>query len=151
MASLLRPFRFQPRQVSDYYDIMVLGRNGMGKSTTASKLLIADVDGQNDYYQSSDFSVWLVSGDGTVDDNMMVHVKDRLKNIAFSSGIVNPHLEVNRFHAETSRNYGTIDYEVISNESNKLRILDTPGFNHCLLYTSPSPRDATLSRMPSSA
>ena len=25
------------------------------------------------------------------------------------------------------------------------------GFNICLLYTSPSPRDATLSRMPSSA
>ena len=24
-------------------------------------------------------------------------------------------------------------------------------FPHCLLYTSPSPRDATLSRMPSSA
>ena len=24
-------------------------------------------------------------------------------------------------------------------------------FNDCLLYTSPSPRDATLSRMPSSA
>ena len=24
-------------------------------------------------------------------------------------------------------------------------------FTHCLLYTSPSPRDATLSRMPSSA
>ena len=28
----------------------------------------------------------------------------------------------------------------------------TPGHTHfCLLYTSPSPRDATLSRMPSSA
>ena len=26
-----------------------------------------------------------------------------------------------------------------------------PGFGSCLLYTSPSPRDATLSRMPSSA
>ena len=25
------------------------------------------------------------------------------------------------------------------------------GYNACLLYTSPSPRDATLSRMPSSA
>ena len=25
------------------------------------------------------------------------------------------------------------------------------GLGHCLLYTSPSPRDATLSRMPSSA
>ena len=30
-------------------------------------------------------------------------------------------------------------------------ILDDPDFNYCLLYTSPSPRDATLSRMPSSA
>ena len=29
--------------------------------------------------------------------------------------------------------------------------IKTERFNHCLLYTSPSPRDATLSRMPSSA
>ena len=28
---------------------------------------------------------------------------------------------------------------------------DTSPFSYCLLYTSPSPRDATLSRMPSSA
>ena len=28
---------------------------------------------------------------------------------------------------------------------------DTSNVNYCLLYTSPSPRDATLSRMPSSA
>ena len=28
---------------------------------------------------------------------------------------------------------------------------DTHGTSNCLLYTSPSPRDATLSRMPSSA
>ena len=28
---------------------------------------------------------------------------------------------------------------------------DSPPFEPCLLYTSPSPRDATLSRMPSSA
>ena len=34
------------------------------------------------------------------------------------------------------RNYYTITYQ---------------GYNICLLYTSPSPRDATLSRMPSSA
>ena len=34
------------------------------------------------------------------------------------------------------------------------QLLDEPAFDHvrtCLLYTSPSPRDATLSRMPSSA
>ena len=29
--------------------------------------------------------------------------------------------------------------------------LDVEGLTTCLLYTSPSPRDATLSRMPSSA
>ena len=28
---------------------------------------------------------------------------------------------------------------------------DKDKYNNCLLYTSPSPRDATLSRMPSSA
>ena len=32
-----------------------------------------------------------------------------------------------------------------------LRMLTKDGDNVCLLYTSPSPRDATLSRMPSSA
>ena len=31
------------------------------------------------------------------------------------------------------------------------KLPDAPGFDICLLYTSPSPRDATLSRMPSSA
>ena len=31
------------------------------------------------------------------------------------------------------------------------RIFEAIGLNSCLLYTSPSPRDATLSRMPSSA
>ena len=31
------------------------------------------------------------------------------------------------------------------------RNVDFEVYNRCLLYTSPSPRDATLSRMPSSA
>ena len=30
-------------------------------------------------------------------------------------------------------------------------VVETGAGNNCLLYTSPSPRDATLSRMPSSA
>ena len=30
-------------------------------------------------------------------------------------------------------------------------VLNKDPFNHCLLYTSPSPRDRTRSRMPSSA
>ena len=33
----------------------------------------------------------------------------------------------------------------------KTKVADDNGIQNCLLYTSPSPRDATLSRMPSSA
>ena len=35
--------------------------------------------------------------------------------------------------------------------SHKTFLLNPARYTHCLLYTSPSPRDATLSRMPSSA
>ena len=37
------------------------------------------------------------------------------------------------------------------NQLGVVRVFQTPEIFPCLLYTSPSPRDATLSRMPSSA
>ena len=40
-----------------------------------------------------------------------------------------------------------IDYEIITGEE----LDNSKAIVTCLLYTSPSPRDATLSRMPSSA
>ena len=47
------------------------------------------------------------------------------------------------------------DAEPLSGEKlylrKKISLLQRPEFIRCLLYTSPSPRDATLSRMPSSA
>ena len=42
-----------------------------------------------------------------------------------------------------------IDLEIQALQKLKKKIDNS--FNNCLLYTSPSPRDATLSRMPSSA
>ena len=39
---------------------------------------------------------------------------------------------------------GSADATLVSHTHNLL-------YNHCLLYTSPSPRDVSLSRMPSSA
>ena len=45
-----------------------------------------------------------------------------------------------------------IEYMVLTNNSMSTpRDLSARLRNTCLLYTSPSPRDATLSRMPSSA
>ena len=42
--------------------------------------------------------------------------------------------------------------EQLGNPQNDLSLIHVGGTNgNCLLYTSPSPRDSTLSRMPSSA
>ena len=41
--------------------------------------------------------------------------------------------------------------ELVLNEATKRKSSSVAGFNACLLYTSPSPRDGLLSRMPSSA
>ena len=57
----------------------------------------------------------------------------------------------------TNPNYQDIkssDIKVINDDDGtiiKIIIGDYRGYKGCLLYTSPSPRDATLSRMPSSA
>ena len=47
----------------------------------------------------------------------------------------------------------TVSYEGLDTDNGTLQLVNITGqvLNTCLLYTSPSPRDATLSRMPSSA
>ena len=44
-----------------------------------------------------------------------------------------------------------IDEAKVTEESSFIDDLGADSLDTCLLYTSPSPRDATLSRMPSSA
>ena len=46
---------------------------------------------------------------------------------------------------------GLICAPITEKRSKQLKLNPMVGNNTCLLYTSPSPRDATLSRMPSSA
>ena len=53
--------------------------------------------------------------------------------------------QLNGFYNETSRNVAEATWSRMAFDSNK------GWFYHCLLYTSPSPRDRTRSRMPSSA
>ena len=122
----------------DYYDIMVIGKTGMGKSTTADKLLIANMDGR-DYSgeQHSEpvvkekqltldnLSVWLLSS--APDEEL--RVKTRLKNLIFFRSMAEPHKEINGFHAGEQHVSGmTLSCELISNESTKVRVLDVPGF-----------------------
>ena len=50
-------------------------------------------------------------------------------------------------YIQSSSDFTDYDFE----GSNLSTILDVLAYNTCLLYTSPSPRDRTRSRMPSSA
>ena len=118
----------------DYYDIMVIGRTGMGKSTTSDKLVIANLDGR-DYsgeqhtdeleeavrVKTSDLSMWLIA-----DEDEIERVKVRLKNLVLFRSLKNPHIEVNVNYKGSSR--PTTRSQLISNESTNVRILDVPGF-----------------------
>ena len=69
------------------------------------------------------------------------------------SGIVYEDIEVGEGKTANAGDYVSVIYETRLNG----KVIDATGggeakvLSTCLLYTSPSPRDATLSRMPSSA
>ena len=82
----------------DYYDIMVIGKTGMGKSTTADKLLVANPNG--DSYRGSQYSEPVVNGEQLTLDNLSIwilsdapdeelRVKTRLKNLHFFEAWMN--------------------------------------------------------------
>ena len=122
--------------IIDYYDIMVIGRTGMGKSTTSDKLVIANLDnrdyrGEQHSDESvegvrmalSDLSMWLISdAEGELD-----RVTMRLKNLVMFRGLEKPHEEVNSFY-NLQDGQVTTKSQLISNESTKVRVLDVPGF-----------------------
>ena len=92
------------------------------------------------------FKFYPTSPSGTQEHHLVVTLEDRrysfLTNYEFRiiDGEVMPD-DVPIFSAD--------NVEIINNTS--IRIWDSSNFYTCLLYTSPSPRDGLLSRMPSSA
>ena len=121
--------------VVDYYDIMIIGRTGMGKSTTSDKLVIANLknlDYRGEQYTDetieegrmvmSDLSIWLISdAHGEIE-----RVTQRLKNLIMFRGLDDPHAQVNDFYQKSSEQ--TTKSQLISNETTMVRILDVPGF-----------------------
>ena len=125
----------------DYFDIMLIGKTGLGKTTTADKILLAnttgkdyssdqpepndsiEVDGTNEApkLHHEDLSMWHVS-DEAGDTEM---VQKRLKNLVFCRSLADPHREVNRMREQS----GMTKYcELLSNDTSKVRVLDVPGF-----------------------
>lgn len=135
-----------PRNYGDYFDIMVIGNTGAGKTTTADKLLLANPTNKEygyvptptpteggDAASSQDMANSFVSTNNndltmwkTSSEQDFKHMEKRLKDLVFLRDTSTyPHEEINkrRIHSKAS----TV-CEVISNDTSKVRVLDVPGF-----------------------
>ena len=87
-----------------------------------------------------------------------LNLKDKEGIEIFKTMIKNSDVVLENFRKGTLEKLG-IGYETMSKINPKIILCEISGYGRtgpyankgCLLYTSPSPRDATLSRMPSSA
>ena len=139
MAEREVPLQQEDDDVLNYYDIMVIGRTGMGKSTTVDKLLIANSTGRQ-YSEASqedpipdfergtlkhgDMTMWHVSDD----ESDKRSVAKRLKNLIFFKALENSHKEINQSRTGNDMYGRTLNCELLSNESTRVRVLDVPGF-----------------------
>ncbi len=132
----------------EYYDIMVIGKTGMGKSTTVDKMIIAKLEDAREERSSAiqqaepvynklecdDLSMWLVSEKPSDpepdyhDDNFEM-MSLRLKSLVFFRSVENSHIEVNNSRDTNMSIYkSTLECELLSNECTRVRVLDVPGF-----------------------
>ena len=100
-------------RASEYYDIMIVGRTGRGKSTMGNKLLQAHDD-------SFRFSTSFVNGCGVVPAPM---------NASDHNAVFTGFLTCDDVADREMRRCSVTDRcQLIANETSKIRVLDTPGF-----------------------
>ena len=145
------------RLQDNYYDIMLVGMTGQGKSTTADKLLIANPEGKEysvpektqPHPQPSaagteqievkleDMSMWLLHEEDSRDE-----VETYLKGLLYcrASTPDPPHTKVNTMRDPKKAVFkeGTAACQVFSNDTTKIRVLDVPGFNDGKAFKSPT-------------
>ena len=102
----------------DYFDIMLVGMTGQGKSTMVDKLLIANPKVLPKHF--------VTTKDDQLEDMSMGKKLDPSVPVHLECLEPNPHAEVNdmRDPEKTS----TSSCQVFSNDATKVRILDVPGF-----------------------
>ena len=150
------------RLSEEYYDIMLVGMTGQGKSTLADKLLIANPEGKKyelpaEMNQTSvpvgeggpqkasnevkvtltDFSTWILHE--TDEQKIETH----LKGLVYSRTKPEPHMEVNKIRdPKEGESTSTGDCQVFSNDDTKIRVMDVPGFEDARAWKSSSSSEA---------
>lgn len=127
----------------DYYDVMIVGMTGQGKSTTSDKMIVSEavredesVDGRdstrmdgresrNKKLTVKNLTFWMVY---VIPKHLETPISDYLKNLELSQALNDPHLVVNKLRENGDTNPITATCQLISNDATNMRVLDVPGF-----------------------
>lgn len=145
-----------------YYDMLLVGRTGQGKSTTADKLLIANPEGlkydlpermeatttNNARVRLEDISMWLLD-EKEDEKKKSVDLETHLKALVYFRTSDAPHNRVNGMRGQGSEilTNNTAFCQVFSNDTTKVRVLDVPGFYDSSAFKSPASSAASSARI----
>ena len=129
--------------IGNYYDIMIIGKTGFGKSTTSDKLIVANHDGHGHHevvqpntiqpgerIVVDDLSIWSISdADGEL-GRVCTHLNNLL---GFAQ---DPNTSIDMYYNSGNRN--TDRAQLISNDVTNIRVLDVPGFFGDTAYDRPT-------------
>ena len=147
------PAEAAPDSCNSYYDILVLGRTGMGKSTTVDKLIAATVKNQTEQGEYQDQGSkepksdpkentrWLqdelqhknlkatVMSEPRCEAEEKKSIEKRLENIVCSrNSKEKTHIQINKFRAQDEGDKCQESCQLLENCETNIRVLDPPGF-----------------------